>query len=152
MVYPILPGRSSQALSDWMRFKSGLWLGHSRTVRDLSRGHSHIVLAVCFGSLSCWKVNRRPNLRSRTLRSRFSSRTSLYSAKMFPFHNYWGHCAPGNTSSFRNGFISLPWCTVCLATILSQRSPESSLDFMAWFLSWHAVWIMGPYIHRCVAF
>uniref|UniRef100_A0A674A7P5 Transcription factor BTF3 n=1 Tax=Salmo trutta TaxID=8032 RepID=A0A674A7P5_SALTR len=31
---------------------------------DLSKSHSCVVLAVCFGSLSCWKVNLRPSLRS----------------------------------------------------------------------------------------
>ena len=34
-------------------FKSGLWLAHSMTFRDLPRSHSCIVLAVCLGSLSC---------------------------------------------------------------------------------------------------
>ena len=45
-------------------FKSGHWLGHSRTFRDLSRSHSCVVLAVCLGSLSCWKMNLDPSLRS----------------------------------------------------------------------------------------
>ena len=62
-----------------------LWLGHSRTFRDLSRSHSCIVLAVCLGSLSCWMVNLRPRLRSWALWSRFSSRISLYFAPfIFP--------------------------------------------------------------------
>ena len=72
-VSPIPLCRSSQALSGWMwsvaaqlfsglqrcliGFKSGLWLGHSRTLRDLSRGHPYVVLALCLGSLSCWKDN-----------------------------------------------------------------------------------------------
>ncbi len=38
-------------------FKSGLWLGHSRTVTELLWSHSFVILAVCLGSLSCWKVN-----------------------------------------------------------------------------------------------
>ena len=59
---------------------SGLWLGHSRTFRDLSRSHSCVVLAVCLGSLSCSKVNLCPSLRSWALWSRFSSRMSLYFA------------------------------------------------------------------------
>jgi hypothetical protein len=42
-------------------FKSGLWLAHSRTFRDLSRSHSCVVLAVCLGLLSCWKVNLQPS-------------------------------------------------------------------------------------------
>ena len=48
----------------WIGFKSRLWLGHSRTIRDWSRSHSYIVLAVCLGLLSCWKVNLHPSLRS----------------------------------------------------------------------------------------
>ncbi len=42
-------------------------------------------LAVCLGSLSCWKVNLRPSLRSWALWRRFSSRISLYlAAFIFP--------------------------------------------------------------------
>ncbi len=67
-------------------FKSGLWLGHSRTVTELLWSHSFFILAVCLGSLSCWKVNLRPSLRSWVLWRRFSSRISLYlAAFIFPF-------------------------------------------------------------------
>ena len=66
-------------------FKSGLWLGHSRTFTQLSWSHSFDILAVCLGSLSCWKINRSPSLRSRALWSRLSSRMSLYiAAFIFP--------------------------------------------------------------------
>ncbi len=66
-------------------FKSGLWLGHSRTVTELLWSHSFVILAVCLGSLSCWKVNLRPSLRSWALWRRFSSRISLYlTAFIFP--------------------------------------------------------------------
>ncbi len=66
-------------------FKSGLWLGHSRTVTELLWSHSVVILAVCLGSLSCWKVNLRPSLRSWALWRRFSSRISLYlAAFIFP--------------------------------------------------------------------
>ena len=41
-------------------FKSGLWLKHW----DLSRSQSWVVLAVCLRSLSCWKMNVCPSLRS----------------------------------------------------------------------------------------
>uniref|UniRef100_A0A8K9V2L4 PX domain-containing protein n=1 Tax=Oncorhynchus mykiss TaxID=8022 RepID=A0A8K9V2L4_ONCMY len=51
--------RSLQRCS--IRFRSGLWLGHSRTFRDLSRSHPCVVLAVCLGSLSCWKGNLHPS-------------------------------------------------------------------------------------------
>lgn len=33
---------------------------------------------------------------------------------------------------------------LCLFTILSQRATESCLDFMAWFICWHAVWSAAP--------
>ncbi len=98
----IPPCRSSPVLSGWMvkrwwtaifrslqrcsiGFKSGLWLGHSRTVTELLWSHSFVILAVCLGSLSCWKVNLRPSLRSWALWRRFSSRMSLYlAAFIFP--------------------------------------------------------------------
>ncbi|XP_051951468.1 dihydroxyacetone phosphate acyltransferase isoform X2 [Xyrauchen texanus] len=66
-------------------FKSGLWLGHSRTFTELSCSHSFVILTVCLGSLSCWKMNLCPSLRSRALWSRFSSKMSLYiAAFIFP--------------------------------------------------------------------
>ncbi len=40
-------------------FSTGLryrdWLGHSRTLMCFFLSHSFVALAVCFGSLSCWK-------------------------------------------------------------------------------------------------
>ena len=62
--------------------------GHSRTFRDLSWSHSYVVLAVCLGLLSCWKVKLCPSLRSWALCSRFSSRISLYFAP-FIFARSW---------------------------------------------------------------
>ncbi len=41
---------------------------------------------------------------------------------------------------------------VCLDTILSRRSTDNSLDFMAWFVLLHALLTVGPYIDRCVPF
>uniref|UniRef100_A0A8C7Q253 Fibronectin type-III domain-containing protein n=1 Tax=Oncorhynchus mykiss TaxID=8022 RepID=A0A8C7Q253_ONCMY len=61
-------------------FKSRLWLGHSKTFRDLSKSHFCVVLAVCLVSLSCWKVNHHPSLRSSVHWRRFSSRISLFFA------------------------------------------------------------------------
>lgn len=67
------------------RVKSGLWPGHSRTSTELTRSHYSVILAVCLGSSSCWKVNLQPSLRSRAFYSRFSSRMSLYTpAFIFP--------------------------------------------------------------------
>ncbi len=38
-------------------FRSGLWLGHSKTLIFFWWSHAFVDLDVCFGSLSCWKVN-----------------------------------------------------------------------------------------------
>lgn len=92
----ILLCRSSQALSGWtgtirgqpfsglsrclIGFKSGLWLGHLRALTELSLSHTFVVLAVCLGPLSCWKVNLWASLRSWVLWNRFSLRISLYFA------------------------------------------------------------------------
>ena len=51
--------RSLQRLESLIGFKSGLWLGHSRTFRDLSWSHSCVVLVVCLG-LSCWRWTFAP--------------------------------------------------------------------------------------------
>ncbi len=88
--FAIPPCRSSPVLAGWMvnvggqpffrslqrcsiGFKSGLWLGHSRTVTELLWSHSFVILAVCLGSFSCWELNLRPSLRSWALWRRFSS-------------------------------------------------------------------------------
>ena len=70
--------RSLQRLS--IGFKSGLWLGYSRTFRELSRSDSCVALTVCLELLSCWKVNLHPSLRSWVLWSRLSSRIYMYFA------------------------------------------------------------------------
>jgi hypothetical protein len=41
---------------------------------------------------------------------------------------------------------------LCLDTILSRRSMDNSFNLMAWFLLWHALSNVGPYIDRCVPF
>ncbi len=83
MVSPILLCKNSQTPSGWMGnisvsvfrsiqscsigFKSRLWLHHSRTFTELSRSHSFVILAVCLGLFSCWKVNFLPSLRFRII-------------------------------------------------------------------------------------
>ena len=101
-VLPIPLCSTSQAPSGWMgsvgaqpfsdlsrdvQSDSSLGSGWATqgTFTELSWSHSFDILAVCFGSLPCWKKNRRPNLRSRALWSRFLSRISLYiAAFIFP--------------------------------------------------------------------
>ncbi len=98
----IPPCRSSPVLSGWMVNVGGQpFLGLSRDAQlGLSQGSGwaiqeqsrscceatlFVILAVCLGSLSCWKVNLRPSLRSWALWRRFSSRISLYlAAFIFP--------------------------------------------------------------------
>ena len=58
----------------------GLWLGHSKKCKCFPLNHSTVTLAVCLGSLSCWKVNLRPSLKSLEDWNRFPSRISLYLA------------------------------------------------------------------------
>ena len=43
-----------------MGFRSGEWLGHSRTLICFFLSHSFVALAVCVGSLSYWKTHPRP--------------------------------------------------------------------------------------------
>ena len=40
---------------------SGILLGHSRTSTLLSLNHFWVAFTVCFGSLSCYKINRPPS-------------------------------------------------------------------------------------------
>ena len=57
-VFLYISGRIFMSLQSCsIRFKSGLWLGHSTTFRDLSRSRSCVVLAVGLGVLSYWKGN-----------------------------------------------------------------------------------------------
>ncbi len=35
---------------------------------------------------------------------------------------------------------------------LAILSTDNSIDFMAWFVLWHALLTVGPYIDRCVPF
>ncbi len=39
-----------------IRFRSGLWLGHSKTSIFFWWSHSFVDLDVCFGLLPCWKM------------------------------------------------------------------------------------------------
>jgi hypothetical protein len=48
--------------------------------------------------------------------------------------------------------FSFPSPDLCLNTILSWSSTDNSFDLMAWFLLWHALSTLGPYIDRCVPF
>jgi hypothetical protein len=49
-------------------------------------------------------------------------------------------------------FFWYPSQDLCLDTILSQSSTDICFDHMVWFLLWHALSTVGPYIDRYVPF
>ena len=55
--------RATRTFNSLQRFSMGLrsgdWLGHSRTLKCFLRSHSFVALALCLGSLSCWKTQPR---------------------------------------------------------------------------------------------
>ncbi len=65
-------------------FRSGDWLGHSRNLKFFLRSHSLGALAVCLGSLSCWKTQPWPIFNAltegRRLLARDISRYPMYLA------------------------------------------------------------------------
>jgi len=61
-------------------FRSGDWLGHSRTLRCFLRSLSLVALAVCFRSWSCWKTQPRPIFNALTERRRLLAKISRYMA------------------------------------------------------------------------
>ncbi len=61
-------------------FRSGDWLGHSRTLKCFLRSHSLVALAVCLGSLSCWKTQPRPIFNVLTEGRRLLAKISRYMA------------------------------------------------------------------------
>ena len=63
-----------------MGFRSGDWLGHSRTLICFFFSHSFVALAVCFWSLSCWKAHPPPIVSALTEGRRLSAKISRYIA------------------------------------------------------------------------
>ena len=49
-------------------------------------------------------------------------------------------------------FCWYPSPGLCLGTILSRRSTDNSFNLMAWFLLWHALSTVGPYMDISVEF
>lgn len=56
--------------------------------------------------------------------------------------------------AFKAWFYTLAQIDLCLDTLWKQRSMKSSLDFhgFGFFLVWDALWIVGPYTHKCKMF
>ena len=63
-----------------MGFRSGDWLDHTRTLICFFLSHSFVALAVCFGSLSCWKTHPRAIFSALTEGRRLVLKISRYMA------------------------------------------------------------------------
>ncbi len=61
-------------------FRSGDWLGHSRNLKFFLRSHSLVALAVCLGSLSCWKTQPWPIFNALTEGRRLLAKIPRYMA------------------------------------------------------------------------
>lgn len=106
-----------------------IWLGHSRTFTALSLSHCCVVLAVCLGLLSWWKINLRSSLRSWAPWNRFSLRISLYFAP-FSF--------PSTLISLAVPAVEHPtaWCfTTIIISILqaTDNSQNWGQTVQSWF-------------------
>ena len=77
-----------------MGFRSGDWLGHSRTLICFFLSHSFVALAVCFGSLSCWKTHPRPIFSALTEGRRLSPKISRYMAPFILPSIQWSRPVP----------------------------------------------------------
>lgn len=100
----------------------------------LSWSHLSIVLAVSFGSLLCWNVNRR---------------LSLWALQIFFFFQ-----APESFASIPNSKWDVIWLLLKLASsdfVVAQNTENHFMDFMTCFCSWPALWIVGDWIrlYRC---
>ncbi len=89
-----------------------------------------------------------------------------YCMRLLPAHFTFGMYSAGDEQSWfpskmilridfhqtrESCFCTLP--QICASnTILSQRSTDTSLNFMAWFVLWYALLTVVPYIDRCVPF
>ena len=78
-----------------------------------------------------------------------SSRKSLGGSKLLPFKNDGGHYVLGDLQCSRNVSVPFPR-SVPRNNIVSEL--YRPIDLMAWFLLWHALTTVGPYIDRCVPF
>jgi hypothetical protein len=105
--------------------------------RDLPQNHACIVLAVCLGSLSYWKVNLRPNLRSWALWSRsyfiyFLNWGSLYFA-LFIFAYIQTSLSVPATEKHPHSITMLHrrgWCQVSSLRNACIQAKEFNLGFI----------------------
>ena len=89
-----LRGYGSEAVA-WQLEASAPSTGHSRTLICFFLSHSFVALAVCFGSLSCWKTyHPRPIFSALTEGRRLSPKISRYMAPFILPSIQWSHPVP----------------------------------------------------------
>ncbi len=141
-----------------MGWRSGDWLGHSRTLMCFFLSHSFVALAVCFGSLSCWNTHPRPifnalagfNALALTVHGPVHrpfdavqlscplSRKTPQSIMFPPPCWRWGWCSWGHRQHSSSKHGELSWCQRAgfwshLTTTLSPSSPLNH-----WYVHWQA--------------
>ena len=79
-----------------------------------------------------------------------SSRKSLGGLKLLPIKNDGSHCVFGDLQCRRHFLYPSP--DLYLDTNLSRISTDNLFALMAWFLLWHALSTVSPYIDRYVPF
>ena len=134
-----------------MGVRSGDWLGHSRTFICFFLSHSFVVLVVCFGSLSYWKIPPQPIFSALTEGRRLSPKNMapfilpsirwscpVPLAEKHPqsegFHlhaSQWGWCSwccTQHFSSFKHSKSS--WCQIALfwSHLTTSPSPKPPPD------------------------
>ena len=77
-----------------------------------------------------------------------SSMKSLGGSKLLPLRMIEATVFLGTFNASEMFWYPSP--DLCLDTIPSRSSTDNSLDLMAWFLLWHALSTVGPYIDRQV--
>ena len=119
-------------------FRSGLWLGHFKTLTCFDLNHSIVALAVCLGSLSCWKMNL--SLKSFADWIRFSSRFTLYSIWFHPsFPQFW----PVSLSLLKRS-IPTAWCYHHHVSLLGWWAQG---DGQCWVSATHSVLHWGQKVN-----
>ena len=115
-----------------------------------------IVWYTYFSALSEWPsvLDHLPDKGPSPLIAQFgqaaNSRKSLDSYKLLPFKNDEDHAVLGTFNAAEMFWYPSP--DLCLDTILFGSSTDNSFNLMAWFLLWHALSTVGPYIDRRVLF
>ena len=116
-----------------------------------SLNHLSVALAVCLGSLSCWKVNLRPSLKSLEGWNRFPSRISLFLAihhslnsDQFPSPCQW------KTSPQHDAATTMLHCGDVVHGVMRGVgfAPDIAFSLMAKKLNFSLIWpeYLLPYV------